>query len=149
MTTLRVAAVQCRTDFSIGNNVQRVCDYLEQAKNRDVDVVLFPEAMITGYDFSKFSPDHYEKCNEALTAISEKCASLSINCIIGLIYKKKSGDRYVNSAVCINRIGDDVPPFSVQRIMRVFRQYITDPKEKRQKAPFPFGFFLVGTPNLS
>ncbi len=56
--TLRVAAAQIwPTEADIGENVDKHCAYIDRAREQDVDILVFPELSLTGYQLKSKTPD--------------------------------------------------------------------------------------------
>jgi predicted amidohydrolase len=101
--TLQVSCVQMHWAKSLDFNLQRTLYYIKSAAESGSQVVLFPEASLTGYYFpSIIELDQ----NAVLASLKETCVAAQENniwVIVGTVQKTK--DRFLNLAHVINRNG--------------------------------------------
>ena len=121
-----VAAVQMRPRLKmISENLANCLQRLEEVARNRANIIAFPELTLSGYIF--------ESREEALSIaetvpgpsteqVSQKCASLGVHVIIGLI--EKEGDKIYNTAVLIGPRGiiskyrkTHLPPCGVDRFV--------------------------------
>lgn len=102
---MRIALAQI--NYHIGDfksNIQKVKLAIQQAKNQDVDLVVFAELTISGYpprDFLEFD-DFIEQCNSAVQEIALETESIGV--IIGCPTRNQAekGKPLFNSAIFIS-----------------------------------------------
>ncbi|MHA1792138.1 MAG: NAD+ synthase [Promethearchaeota archaeon] len=87
----------------IQGNKEKIIQYIEDARARGVDLLVFPEQCITGYPvqdlifISRFVDDNIQALNEIVASTSD------ITVIIGFIEKKdEESQKYYNSAAIIS-----------------------------------------------
>lgn len=101
---MKIALAQI--NYHIGNfdqNLNKIYEAIDQAKEQSADLVVFAELAISGYpprDFLEFD-DYIEKCWSAIESIAKKTENLAV--IVGTPSRNKSikGKRLYNSAVFI------------------------------------------------
>ena len=99
MNNLRIALSQ--NNFKVGDikgNVRKIKDSISKAKNKDVDVLCFPELSITGYppEDLLLKPGFINDNIEALYEVAEYSGSIIV--ILGFVDKKED---IFNSAAII------------------------------------------------
>jgi len=84
---------------AIENNTAVVIDYLKQGRRQQLDLIIFPELMLTGYppEDLLYRPALYKKIDTALKAIMNNSAGIKL--IIG--YPRQSGADIYNSCAYI------------------------------------------------
>ncbi len=90
---------------NVGKNVQRIGEYLLKAGHENIDILLFPELITTGY----LSPDELPKLCESqnektVNEISEAAKAAGVGTVFGFPEKDSQGNCY-NSACFINSQG--------------------------------------------
>jgi omega-amidase len=86
-STLKVAAVQFRSSFVVRENSKRIEKYLRQLAADGVQVAVFPECALTGYDTGPaFSPSAAE-ITIAEGQLQQTCREVKIAAVIGSVYK--------------------------------------------------------------
>lgn len=103
---MHVAAVQLTWNKTIDQNVFDTLMYLERAKEKGCDAVLFPEANLTSYDFEYIAQLDDAMISDALKTVQQKCKALQINAIVGTISRKDKNGKRLNIAHVINRAGE-------------------------------------------
>jgi omega-amidase len=84
---LTIAAVQFRSSFHIPENAERITKQLRMLAADGVQVAVFPECALTGYDTSaEFSPSAAE-VTSAETQIRRTCREARIAAIVGTVYR--------------------------------------------------------------
>ncbi len=102
---LKVAACQLLNSDDIGNNVVRICEFLENCAEQGVDIAAFPEGVLYGYtcrtDFwEEMTP---EILLHAEAEIGRTCARLNIAAVIGTAFRE--GDTWLNGLAIFERDG--------------------------------------------
>jgi len=102
-------------NFIIGdfeNNIRIIREAIQKAKNKKVDLIVFPELCISGYpsrDFLEFN-DFNSRCKKAAEEIAKDC--LGITAIVGLplLNPKLEGKNLFNAALVLNegKITDEI-----------------------------------------
>jgi len=96
MKNVTVAVAQLSLTSSIKENVKKIKKYIKIAKNRDAEIVCFPETSLKGEPIKIKSPEIKEILNE--------CKRNSIWCIIGDFIKER---KYTyNTMLLINKKGE-------------------------------------------
>jgi predicted amidohydrolase len=101
--TLRVAAVQMRSQRDIDANVRHTIRLLRECAAQRAQVAVFPECNVSGY-FDDYTPTLSAKAlTAAETALCRACKELKIAAVVGLPVRQ--GKKLFNSAVVIDRTG--------------------------------------------
>lgn len=103
---LQVSCAQMHWGRDIVNNVETTFQWIDRAKELGSDVVLFPEANLTGYDFPYVNELPRKLVVEAVEAVAARAAEKMIYAIVGSIQKRGRKDGYLNLAHVINRKGE-------------------------------------------
>lgn len=102
---MKIALAQINTKIGdFDGNVAKMISFIDQAKQKNADLIVFPELTITGYpprdmlDFENFVSDNLEQLE------SLKASSYGIGIICGFvdINKQAYGKKYYNSATLIS-----------------------------------------------
>jgi len=84
---LKVAAVQLRSTFEIQRNCDRITAHLKRLAGEGVQVAVFPECALTGYDTrATFAPSTAE-VQAAEKQIQNTCREEKIGAIVGSVYR--------------------------------------------------------------
>ncbi len=112
-TAIRAAAVQM--DITLGdipNNLGRILERLEESARNGAQLVVFPEAALSGYCFESLDdarPFCLKRDDAVWREISSKAAALGLSVVIGFLEAQDSG--IYNSAFlyaqCANGTGQD------------------------------------------
>jgi omega-amidase len=102
---LKIAACQLLNSEDIGNNVVRICDYLENCAQQGVDIAAFPEGVLYGYScrtefWEQMTPEVLLHAEEQ---IARHCARLNIAAVIGTAFRE--GDIWLNGLAIFERDG--------------------------------------------
>ena len=85
-------------------NQKRILEFIEEAKKRGADLILFPEMTLTGYEYrdeEKIQKLLAESVNgDAVTAVSELTKKLSVYAVFGMPEVDEKGDYYQSMMVC-------------------------------------------------
>ncbi len=120
---LQVSCVQLHWAKDIEENVSRHRDYLARARSEGSDIVLFPEASLTGYDFDYIRATPEKAVVQALDEIARCAADLSLYAIVGSL-QRRSAQRFLNLAHVISPRGKVVYEYAkVQLAGRLERKY--------------------------
>ncbi|MBE7541920.1 MAG: carbon-nitrogen hydrolase family protein [Bryobacteraceae bacterium] len=103
---LKVAAVQFRSSFEVGDNRDRMIAALERLAGEGVRVAVFPECALTGYHKREVMAPTAEEIAEAEGAIAAACRRRGIAAVVGSIYK--TNGKTFNTAVVIDAKGEVV-----------------------------------------
>lgn len=101
---LKVAAVQFRSAFDIGDNCKRMIDLLSQLASQHVQVAVFPECALTGYYLGPTMPVPEKEIAAAEERLRETCRDKKIAVVFGSVYKV-NGHAY-DAAVVFNSQGE-------------------------------------------
>jgi predicted amidohydrolase len=105
-TTLKVAAVQFRSTFDVGENCGRIVRHIEGLAKNSVNVAVFPECALTGYDKDAPIKAKAEQIRDAESTIANACKKGRIAAVVGSVYHVNG--KVFNSAVVINSRGQIV-----------------------------------------
>jgi omega-amidase len=84
---LKVAVVQFRSSFDVRQNSERMAKYLRQLASDGVQVAVFPECALTGYDTGRaFSPSAAE-ITIAERQLQQTCRDATIAAVFGSVYQ--------------------------------------------------------------
>ncbi len=101
---MKIALAQInQTIGDFQRNTQKICSYLERARNQDADIVIFPELAVTGYPPKDFL-DIPAFIDENLKALNEIARYVSgISAIVGFVdrNKRRHGKLVHNAAAFI------------------------------------------------
>jgi predicted amidohydrolase len=103
---LKVATVQFRSTFDIRQNTERIAAHLKKLANQGVQVAVFPECALTGYD-TEPGPMAASSAKEIETAesrLQRTCREMKIAAVIGTVYK--IGGRAYDAAVVFDSHGE-------------------------------------------
>jgi omega-amidase len=108
--TLQVSCVQMQWAKTLDFNLQRTLHYIKSAAEAGSQVVLFPEANLTGYYFPSILSLNQNAVLASLKATCEAARENNIWVIAGTIQKTK--DRFLNLAHVIDRKGEIVHEYA-------------------------------------
>lgn len=122
-THITAAAAQMKFSARVSENVDWICSAIESSAKQGVDVLLFPECAVTGYncDFTALSRSEVET---ALDTIRGAIREAGCNVLVGC--PTWAGRRRFNSLVVFNRQGKEV--------FRYAKIHLT-PADRRHFAP--------------
>lgn len=87
---LRVAAVQFRSSFDVVENQQRIIQVLQRLSEQGVNVAVFPECALTGYQIETV-PANVTAVPAAEKEIARVCGNRKIAAVLGSVYQSKGG----------------------------------------------------------
>lgn len=93
---VKVAAAQMRVTEDINTNLQKILNFIDKAKSKNVDIVCFPEVCLN-------SLEEIIDVSGPIKKIQKKCKEKSIWCIFGSYTSIKKNIR--NSVFLVNRAG--------------------------------------------
>ncbi len=108
--SLKVAAVQFRSGFRLDDNRNRILAFLEQLARQQVQVAVFPECALTGYDKDAAPAAAPGEIVAAEDQIRSACRRLGIAAVLGSVYK--TAERTYNTAVVFNSRGELVERYA-------------------------------------
>lgn len=134
--TLRVAAVQMRSEPDLRANVAKIRQLLADCAARGAQVAAFPECAVSSYDRDAIHANSAQALAEAEAAIATACRNLRIAAIVGL--PRLRDGRIFNEALVLNARGETVTRYA--------KVYLTGAEAKWPFAPgtelpavFPLG----------
>jgi predicted amidohydrolase len=92
--------------------LQQTLEHIAVAADEGSDVILFPEANLTGYDFSYLVSLDHARVLEALAAVQDAARARSIWVICGTIQRRKNHEKLLNLAHAINADGQIVHEYA-------------------------------------
>ncbi|MGQ9615366.1 MAG: carbon-nitrogen hydrolase family protein [Spirochaetota bacterium] len=96
---MRIGVSQIYLFDSIEKNKERIIDYINIAKKKDVNILCFPETALSGYIFEGFLTLNYYELEGALKVISDVASQTKVIVVLGTPLKQ-NGVLY-NSAVIL------------------------------------------------
>ncbi len=110
---MRISLVQLNVtigDFE--NNIRLILDHIDRAKKSSVDLVVFPELIISGYpprDFLEFT-DFIDRCKSSAEQIAKSCTGISVIIGVPIHNPKIEGKNLFNAAYVLGdgKILDEV-----------------------------------------
>ncbi|MDY6801060.1 MAG: NAD+ synthase [Bacteroidota bacterium] len=101
---MKIALAQL--NFHIGNfkkNISSIIEKIEDAKNKQIDLIIFSEMAVCGYPPQDLleHQSFIEKCDEAVSEISEYCKNIAVVIGAPTINYHQRGKRLFNSALFI------------------------------------------------
>jgi predicted amidohydrolase len=105
---IRVAAGQFQLEPDLGKNFKKIEQFLLEAAEKDVDLIVFPELALTGYppgDIESLNYVRHDKTQEALIDIQKRARELSIAVAVGAAWKDEK-NTWRNRAFFIDENGD-------------------------------------------
>ena len=111
MNNLKIGLAQTRQTADFDANAETILRFLEQAADKDVQILCFPETQTVGYrvDIAETdAPCPVDKLNELHEKVANRCREFGMACILGTetpAAPDRSGKPY-NSAIVINERGE-------------------------------------------
>jgi len=102
-----VGVAQLAFGGDVDENLIKITDTLSDCARQGIEVVVFPEACVSGYSPQlgvNRKPDEWNKIEKAIEAIQQKCAELGIWAIIGA--DTFAGSAWYNRAYAISSKGE-------------------------------------------
>ncbi len=103
---LQVSVAQQQWAQGIERNLQRTLTQIEIASGEGSDVILFPEANLTGYDFPYLLRLPASEVERALARVQQAAREAGLYVICGTIQRRSGKDKYLNLAHVINPQGE-------------------------------------------
>jgi omega-amidase len=100
---LKVATVQFRSSFNVRQNGERMVAHLRELAGDGVQVAVFPECALTGYDTGPAFAPSAQEIEIAERRLQETCRDAKIASVIGSVYKIKG--RAYDAAVVFDSHG--------------------------------------------
>jgi predicted amidohydrolase len=129
-TQLKVAVAQLRWDQSIDSNAEKIKHYIAEAATQGCDVILFPEASLTGYDFTYATTLTPDNITEAMADVGSQCADSHIYAIVGSLQRRSGEDRLLNIAHVIDPNGDVVYEYAKLHLASIEEKKLCRPGDK-------------------
>src|SRR5687767_9983140 len=116
MKRLLVAAVQMKFRPTIRENVERIVDWIDVAKGKGVDAILFPECAVTGYrpEFKEIDPGVVE---DGCKKVARAAKMARCNVLVGSPTFRQG--KWFNSLLVFNRQGREVFRYSKIHLTRL------------------------------
>ena len=106
MSMLQVSVAQQQWAQGIERNLKRTLEQIEIASGEGSDVILFPEANLTGYDFPYLVGLAASEVERALARVQQAAREARLYVICGTIQQRAGGDKFLNLAHVINPRGE-------------------------------------------
>jgi predicted amidohydrolase len=107
-SVLQVSVSQQHWAQGVERNLRRTLEHIEIAKEEGSDVVLFPEANLTGYDFPYLLGLDPGAVEGALARVQETARAAGLYAICGTIQRRSGKERFLNLAHVIDPRGEIV-----------------------------------------
>ncbi|WGL58775.1 carbon-nitrogen hydrolase family protein [Pigmentibacter sp. JX0631] len=106
---------------NLGYNVKKICTILEESAQKNVQLVLFPELAICGYDLKLIDEGRgvFSEDGSGLNFLFNTCKNCKIAAIVGCCIQK--GSKIYNSALIINEFGE---------LIQIYDKQLLDAEEK-------------------
>jgi len=104
---LYVGAAQIAVTASVSENLSRITDAIQRAARQGLEVLVFPEAALTGYSPNigrGRTPDEWPAIEVALTTIARTCCELGIWVVVGA--EAWEGDAWRNRLYAYSDTGE-------------------------------------------
>lgn len=102
--SLKVAAVQFRSTFHVNDNRRRIVETIDKLGRTSVNVAVFPECALTGYDTNTMTDASAEDVSAAEAAIGRACRAGKIAAVFGSVFHVNG--KIFNTAVVYNSRGE-------------------------------------------
>ncbi len=109
---LQVSVSQQHWAQSLERNVRRTLAHIGLAADEGSDVVLFPEANLTGYDFPYVLTLDSAEVERALTQVQEAAREAKLWVICGTIQRRSGAEKLLNLAHVIDAQGEVVHEYA-------------------------------------
>lgn len=93
--TIKIGVAQTVIEARLEQNQEKLCDFIDQAKRQNCQVVIFPEGALYWSDVAAHEPTQAE-LDAAMAQIGRKAASENIYVVFGIGYRQTSQGRYHN-----------------------------------------------------
>jgi len=116
---LYVGAAQMAIGASIDENLDRIIEYMRRGAEQGLEVMVFPEAALTGYSPSigrGRAPEEWSSIREALKTIGQACAELGLWSIVGS--EAWNGKGWVNRVYAYSDTGQPVARYDKVHLTR-------------------------------
>lgn len=106
---------------NLGYNIKKICTILEESAQKSVQLVLFPELAICGYDLKLIQEGLciFPEDGSGLSFLFNTCKNFKIAAIVGCCIQK--GAEIYNSALIINEFGE---------LIQIYDKQLLDSEEK-------------------
>jgi predicted amidohydrolase len=121
---LQVSVSQQHWAQPIERNLRRTIQHIAIAAEERSDIILFPEANLTGYDFPYLLQLDPDRVADALTEVQQAAKSAGIYVICGTLQRRSGNDKFLNLAHVIDPEGNLVHEYAkVQMAGREEQEY--------------------------
>lgn len=121
---LQVSVSQQHWAQPIARNLRRTIEHIAIAAEERSDIILFPEANLTGYDFPFLLQLDADRIAEALTEVQQAAKSAGIYVICGTLQRRSGNDKFLNLAHVIDPEGNLIHEYAkVQMAGRDEQEY--------------------------
>jgi predicted amidohydrolase len=121
---LQVSVSQQHWAQPIERNLRRTIEHIAIAAEERSDVILFPEANLTSYDFPYLLQLDPDRVADALTEVRQAAKSAGIYVICGTLQRRSGNDKFLNLAHVIDPEGKIVHEYAkVQMAGRDEQEY--------------------------
>jgi 5-aminopentanamidase len=107
---VKLAVAQMGATQDVAENLTRIIGILDDAATEDVDIVVLPECVVSGYMYE----DRADALSRAVTAtgpelanIARVCRERQLHAVVGLLEKGPDGNLY-NTAILIDDVGQRI-----------------------------------------
>ena len=101
---MNVGAAQVRVSPSVRKNLEKTAQYMEKARRKRLDLVVFPECGLTGYlPGTKSAPPSRQEVLDALGEVRRMARSARVAVVVGTGWPER--DRRYNRSIAISAAG--------------------------------------------
>ncbi len=112
MSMLQVSVAQQQWAQGIERNLRRTLEQIEIASGEGSDVILFPEANLTGYDFPYLVGLDAREVKRALARVQQAAREVGLYVICGTIQRRAGGGKFLNLAHVIDPQGEIIHEYA-------------------------------------
>jgi len=109
---LQVSVSQLHWAQPIARNLRRTLEHIKVAAQEGSDIILFPEANLTGYDFSYLLTLEPAEVEAALNQVQEAARQAGLYVICGTIQRRSGNERFLNLAHVIDPRGEIIHEYA-------------------------------------
>ncbi|OBR64361.1 hypothetical protein A7K91_12710 [Paenibacillus oryzae] len=127
----------------VAANARKAVRFIREAGEREVDLIIFPELFLTGYDLESLGPEYgrlaQDEGSDAVALLKEAVREAGVNAVLPMPLAMENG--VSNGAYAINRKGDIVAAYSKVHLWDEESRYFAAGNEFKT---VPFDFAKVG-----
>ncbi len=119
---MNVGAAQIRISGSIPKNLAKIALYVEKARRKRLDLLVFPECSLTGYlPAMKAGPPYRQDVTHALREVLKMAKSASVAIVVGASWPERG--RLYNRSIAVSRAGKPAATYDKIHLMDEDRNF--------------------------